>query len=198
MDKAFEILDAALPRLEVSGLATLLLDLHKRENLRYPGQTGFQLQPWADKLACLGALEYAARQLTGSLLKLRLDRSSCRLQPANGQGQLALHQDRVALGLKNAWDPACVIWLPLCDIDEFTPSLDVCPVPMYQLLSHKKDAAGYSVLADNVDKAEIPLVTITRMRMGQALWMHSTTLHRTSVHHWHTKDRISLDLRFLP
>ncbi len=89
-----------------------------------------------------------------------------------------------------------IVWLPLCEIDDETPSLELAIVDVGRYLDHITDESSYSVLKEPDETW--PLVAITRMRPGQALLMGLNTIHRSSVKPWHTKERISLDLRFLP
>ncbi len=156
---------------------------------------------------------------------LRLDKSSYRLQTPDGEGALPLHQDYIPLtdpvtsrfhfnggikkflvGLKEglpkltdpATEPCCTVWLPLCEIDGATPTLEVCPLPPPKFIKHKTDAAGYAVLSSPADFDYLPMCEITQMPFGYGVMFGPLTLHRSCVRSTHTKERRSMDLRFLP
>jgi ectoine hydroxylase-related dioxygenase (phytanoyl-CoA dioxygenase family) len=191
MMEAFQIIPAVLTRAELEPLVKLLVKGHE-DGRAHPGQTGFALTACPETQPLLALNELCSKHLNHTVT-LRFDRSSCRLQIASGQGQLRLHQDKVALAGKKPGE--IIAWVPLCDIDEETPTLEICPIAQGQFLDHGLDAVGYSVLRTDPG---FPLITITRMTMGDVVLMMPTTLHRTSVKPWHTKSRLSLDLRFFP
>ncbi len=164
----------------------ILLRLHHATRVGNPRQSGMPLteQAWLKTIL--------RTEISG--YHLRLDRSSWRTQQPDGHGALTLHQDTEALRGTNGW----TAWLPLVEIDELTPTLEICPWLPNGVLPHKRDAANYSVLADDVKLGHWPLLTVTGLALGKAVIFGPRTLHRTCVRPWHTKIRHSLDLRFLP
>lgn len=192
---SFEIVRAALPPAAVEKLAAqmgFLTDTH----LDNPNQTGVRLSNLQDGFNELLQLQDIAQRFTGRDVRLIFARSACRRQRPQAGNGLALHQDLEALGgePKRAMQGA-VIWLPLHDITDETPSLEICPIDPGQFLYHVRDGRRYSVVEEPPD---LPLLTISRMKAGDAVIMSARTLHRTSCKPWHTRDRVSLDLRFLP
>jgi ectoine hydroxylase-related dioxygenase (phytanoyl-CoA dioxygenase family) len=175
---------------------------------RTPRQTGMRL--------AMSAHDTLLRKVLAPLeaivphLRMRLDCSSFRLQmPGNAGagafGALSVHQDWVALdqsgGLSFPRSLSALrgrtFWVPLCDIDEDTPGLVVGPtlgVP----LTHVGDSAGYAVLppwaARYIDTHLMPVT----MRLGDAVELRPTTLHATHMPLQAKRERMSLDVRFLP
>lgn len=187
------ILPGVLTRDCVKSIAAAV-EVNRKPN--FPRQTGFSLTG-IDFSGRLEVLESLVSKKAGVSLKLRQDMSSCRTQPPDGKGALALHQDTAALGVDPTQVPCCVIWLPLCDIDESTPTLEVALGSPRQALQHISDENLYAVLPPG-SGIDPPLATLSHMKMGDAMLMAATTLHRTCARPWHTKQRISLDLRYLP
>lgn len=95
-------------------------------------------------------------------------------------------------------EPCCTVWVPLTDIDEFTPTLEMSPLLPDGYQKHMPDAAKYSVIADQKQFADYPMLQITNLAAGWGILLTPLTLHRTCVRPWHIKVRHSLDLRFLP
>lgn len=191
----FEFIQGALTAAAVDKLSVQMSFLTDGE-LCNPSQTGVRLSDLQDGFNELLPLTEIAERFTGNELKLIFARSACRRQKPQQPNGLALHQDLEALGPdpKRAMRGA-VMWLPLHDISDDTPALELCPVDPGCFLYHFRDGRRYSVVEEPPD---VPLFTVSRMKAGDALIMSPRTLHRTSCKPWHTQERISLDLRFLP
>jgi len=189
MKPAFRIIRAALPLDLVLVIASTFRRLHaEHSELRAKGQTGIKVTSAPDMIQ---------EWLQGIRPGMRLLPSSCRLQTPDGAGALELHQDAGVIGGGTNPNPMQVIWLPLTPIDDATPSLEICPIIPPRHYWHQPDAAGYHITRE-ADAAKMPLVAITKMNLGDIIVMSPYALHRSYVRPWHTKERLSLDLRFLP
>lgn len=190
------------------------------------GQSGRCLKEAPVLSAMLADVTAKVSMLFDRPMYLRLDKSSCRIQPPNGAGKLGLHQDylpmqdvltsrlhfdggfkKFIVGLKEglpyltnpAREPCCTVWLPLHDIDEQTPTLEISRVAAPDFIPHKTDPAGYAVLRDEGDyAANVKLDRLSSLPQGRGVIFGPLTLHRSCVLPHHTKSRTSMDLRFLP
>lgn len=186
----FEVIRYALEPQRIEDIRQLVLRVIPGNE----GQNGFQLSKVPPAGGLLQPLELMASQWVGSRVKLRLDKSSCRVQRPDGFGKLGLHQDWAALGVDPNAVPCCVIWLPLQSIDQQTPTISIALEPQPKMLPHTRDASGYSVLGDGIDWMRIPILPLDA---GDAVIFTGLTIHGTVVYPSHTKTRISLDLRFI-
>jgi hypothetical protein len=197
----FELVPHALSPDLLAPIAESLRRYHYTHPSRRPGgQTGINLKDWEALLRpALDPLDKCIavflKRLRPHPAKVRLhyDRSSCRLQMPSGDGALSLHQDVAALGVNAAL--GAVAWVPLSKIDDDTPTLEVSVVDPGKFSPHHQDGLGYSVLPAPGDW---PLMAISNMHIGDVLLMAPRTMHRTSVKKHHSKERLSLDLRFVP
>lgn len=172
------------------------------------GQSGAHLDGLYHFARYLTALERRISARYRCRMYLRLDRSSYRLQPPDGIGALALHQDYDALREPRQGplrgphmsepdrEPCCTVWIPLTDIDEETPTLQVCTRVPDRYITHKADDNHYAVLRYDGGYRDWPMITFTQLPAGAGIVFGPLTLHRTCVRPWHTKTRRSLDLRF--
>jgi hypothetical protein len=193
---AFEFVQGALDRGAVENIAAHFDHEHRNfPESRVKDQSGIPLREWVSLIRPLAPLDAIACRIAGGPVRLYLEKSSCRFQKPGGEAALTLHQDAFAVGEKAMAGHCCVAWMPLVDIDDETPSLEICPVPQRAAHPHHRDASRYAVLTG---EADVPLVNISHMRAGDIVFMSPLTLHRTSVKPWHKKERLSLDLRFLP
>jgi hypothetical protein len=208
---AFEVVSNLLPADAIHEMADFIAANQQRS---LGEQSGFNLSLIPEIGRWLMPLEEFVSDRLGTRVPLRLDRSSCRTQVPNGIGKFALHQDVAAFAdtrrtllppfakpANTVHRPHCVIWLPLCAIDDETPTLQACPRLPQTILAHEADKAGYSILIDQNEEtisrwAQAPLV-INRMNPGDGVLMSGLTVHGTFVSPSHTKTRRSLDLRFL-
>lgn len=207
---AFEIVPNAIPNEAIASIYnSIVVDLPPQQ----PKQSGSVLTRFHKLYALLRPLEETISRKFGRRMFLRLDKSSYRTQLPTGEGALALHQDHVALQelvLKPfrrstyrhtdpAKEPCCTVWVPLVDIDDETPTLEVCPV-LHSFIPHKADQAGYLVVDEKLTPipGDLSLVTMSSLSAGTGVFLTSLTLHRSCVRPWHTKTRTSFDLRFLP
>jgi hypothetical protein len=178
----------------------------------HPKQSGSVLTRLNKLYALLRPLEDTISRKFGRRMFLRLDKSSYRTQLPSGEGALALHQDYIPLQellLKRfrrsthyrtdpAKEPCCTVWVPLVDIDDFTPTLEVSPLAPAYFVPHRADDAGYLIASHPMEFEGQPLVAMTRLAAGTGVFLTSLTLHRSCVRPWHTRTRTSFDLRFLP
>jgi hypothetical protein len=212
---AFDLIPNAIPSAAISNIYNnIIADLPAS----LPGQSGAVLTKFNNKLhTLLRPLEDTISRKFHRRMYLRLDKSSYRTQLPSGEAALSLHQDYLALrDVRKKWlrrphtpwhyysDPAkescCTVWVPLVDIDEVTPTLEVCSRLPRGFVEHKPDAAGYLIIlsAAAAALANDPLVAFTRLAAGTGVFLTSLTLHRSCVRPWHTRTRTSFDLRFLP
>lgn len=193
---AFQVVPNALPPDEIELMAAHFGFHHRASpDSRPNGQSGFRISDWPEITSHLAPLDRMASTVAGAPLKLSLAHSSCRWQLPRAEGALALHQDIAAVGAIGETHICVVAWLPLCAIDDETPGLEICPLLPDRFYEHKADKVGYSIIDDPPD---VPLVNLSHTRLGDIVWMDVRTLHRTCVRPWHKKERLSLDLRFLP
>lgn len=177
-----------------------------------PGQSGQVLASMHHLAAYFERLREHISDRLRCYMYLRLDKSSYRTQEPVQEKSLALHQDYVALQERRKWlfglrayysdpatEPSCTVWVPLCDVDEYTPTLEVCTRLPGSFLEHKGDAVGYSVVADSEPyKPPLwPMKEFSMLSAGTGVFLTALTLHRTCVRPHHTKTRRSFDLRFL-
>lgn len=148
----------------------------------------------------LRTVETVASQRMKRAMQIEVSLSSLREQRPNGYGRIELHQDCEAVGGEKDWDKdwskRCVVWLPLCDIDDYTPTIEVSPDLPSGMLPHERDAAWYSVMKERT--SGIDLHRMTGLRMGDVVILHALAVHRTCVLPQHDKTRRSLDLRMFP
>lgn len=195
MKAAFSVMPAFFSKEELQPISDLMAKRHAKGGGTFPGQTGIRLLGVKSEIKALLRLEDICSDILDQRMKLYFDRSSCRLQRPDGKGKLGLHQDEIALLAKEPNQPRMVAWVPLCDIDDETPTLEICPIRLDNFLPHRTDEFSYSVLKHD---PKLPLVSLSKLILGDVVWMHSTTIHGSSIKPWHTKTRLSLDLRFLP
>lgn len=207
---AFDIIPNAVSS---AAVAPIFDDIIPRLPSAQPKQSGRVLTSVPQLGVHLAQLTDTISRKFGRRMFLRLDKSSYRVQPPDPTTALALHQDCVALqelvlkpfrrSTYRHTDPAkescCTVWVPLVDIGEFTPTLEVCPcLPPEGFIPHAPDGAGYLILADDTGYKRWPMVSFTQLGAGTGVFLTSLTLHRSCVRPWHTRTRTSFDLRFLP
>lgn len=186
--RTYEIVRGALDRDALSVLGAQMLAEHLSRDTS--PQSGFALSDVPGVLSQLAPLLYYGKLWLGKPVTLVASKSSCRLQPPTKERALTAHQDTAAIG----YHEGVVAWVPLTHIDEFTPTLAVCPTPTAEL-PHGTDKAGYSVLRDNILSDLIPL---TSLAIGDIVMLGRTTVHATYIPPGANKSRISLDVRMLP
>lgn len=219
LEVAFSVVPVPVPTWSIVSVIT------NRLPQRPPGQTGAVLKDVPELQTIMVPLTAMISRMFGCKMYLRLDKSSYRLQPPDGDGALPLHQDYIPLqdpitsrfhwgkGIKHTLialkeglpylsdptqEPSCTVWLPLTPIDRHTPTLEASPVLPFRFIPHKTDAAGYAILADDTGYRNWPLAEFSQMPSGYGVLMHPLTLHRSAIRPHHTKERRSMDLRFLP
>lgn len=203
----FDIMPEALPAPSITDLYTRMID---EDPPMQTGQSGSVLAGTYHLESLLEPLRQRISDRFACKMYLRLDKSSYRRQPPDGRGALPLHQDYIALRELRTVpyighyhsdplrEPCCTVWMPLNDIDEKTPTLQVCPRLPSGYIEHKSDAAGYAVLADSAEYEGWPLYTISQLPAGWGVVFGPLTLHRSYARPWHTATRRSFDLRFFP
>ena len=151
-------------------------------------QSGVEL----NRVSGLGGALDPLGELATALLpgcELRLNRSSFRVQPPNGEGGLKWHQDFHAIG-----GNGLAFWVPLSRIDGSMPTLEIgvdkCPLYM-----HQTDEANYLVMV-NQDEYTGRTLVIDGMNPGDVLLLYPETVHRTVIPDGCKKTRYSLDVRF--
>lgn len=85
---------------------------------------------------------------------------------------------------------ALIWWIPLCEIDDRTPTIAVGP-RLNKVLHHVGDQRGYAVLPS----WPAPLTPIVDLHIGDAVVLWPETIHATYVPPNADKSRMSLDLR---
>lgn len=143
----------------------------------------------------LGYLSEQVSEIYECKMEPKLNASSYRIQEPT-KAAFALHQDYEAL--KKVCDPlkdkCCTVWIPLVDIDNYTPTLEISPRE-YAPLPHIRDELNYAIINPNIVYV-CPLVSITDLRAGTGVLLDPFEIHRSCVQPWHTKTRQSLDIRF--
>lgn len=158
---------------------------------KHPLQNGYEL---TNSGLVFPNLEEYLEERNQRKLTLRLNMSSCRIQEPT-VGALSLHQDYVAMEKSGSKMPVSVtVWIPLDDIDDYTPTLELCPELTHIMHPHIRDENRYAVMEKEVDCS---LVSLTRIKAGTGVLISPLCMHRSSVKPWHTKIRHSLDLRFV-
>jgi hypothetical protein len=190
-------------------MKVLVESLERERSPPTTGQSGAVLDGMSSFAHYLKPLEESVSARYRCRMYLRFDRSSYQVQPPDGVGKLELHQDydalrelRRELFTSNHFmshppdEPCCTVWVPLTDIDEETPTLQLSPRVPDEYLEHRADPAGYAIIDRASAYEDWPMVTISQLRAGDGVIFGPLTLHRSFVRPWHTKTRRSFDLRF--
>jgi hypothetical protein len=160
-------------------------------------QSGFQLSAYPESLFPLAPIAHTASQIMGVPCGILPRQSSCRLQAPNGEMALGFHQDFDALKLKKGDERGLTFWLPLHDIDDKTPTLEVADhIPPERIFKHHCDECGYSVMEEQ-DRNKGPY-TVLKLTAGDCAVFGPYAIHRTYIPKGADRERLSLDVRCKP
>jgi hypothetical protein len=146
--------------------------------------------------------EIGRRYLGSSSCGFMLDAASVRVQPPDQlKRALAWHQDAFPASIRSERDRGVAFWVPLSDIDDATPTLEVFPAQLDEIFATRTDDSYYAVLADEpavLSRMEVKPERVDNLRVGDVLVLDCFTLHRTCIPQGATKTRISADIRMRP
>jgi hypothetical protein len=139
------------------------------------------------------------RYLGSSNCAFMLDACSVRVQPPDEPKRaLSWHQDAYPASIRTPHDRGITFWVPLTDIDRFTPTLEVIPTQLDTIFATRTDESYYSVLQDEasvLSQLSIPPERLDDLRVGDVLMLDCFTLHRTVIPEGARATRMSSDIR---
>ncbi len=131
-----------------------------------------------------------------------VDNSSARRQlPDRPETGLLLHQDVGAAQISSSGQSGLTFWVPLVPIDARTPTLEILTIRVDEVLPHRFDDRGYSVLLEQEQlRAKLGgrFEPVTGLEPGDVVAFTSRTVHGTVVPPGADRIRYSLDIRCRP
>jgi hypothetical protein len=131
-----------------------------------------------------------------------VDNCSARRQvPDRPETGLLLHQDVGAAEISSSGQSGLTFWIPLVPLDDQTPTLEVLPLKIDEVLPHRFDDQGYSVLLEQGQlRARLGdrFERVSGLAPGDVVAFNARTIHGTVVPPGASKTRYSLDIRCRP